>query len=297
MDSDDSPPPTDESSPNRTFLISTIEDCNTDLATCPYATTIEAWSQTMMQFVLIAVTCKRWGCSYCGRRKVSQIAHQVSKGRANRFLTLTTWTKAFETPAQAYEQTRRQVPKLFQRIRRKYGPAEYFRVLEVTKAGWPHYHFVLRSNYLPHAQLSAWWAELAQSKIVDIRPIKKRANIYFYVVKYLAKAKYIPWTNRRCSFSRGYLPADDKKQTGSWELIIDQFDDAHPSVYVMRNYEGCKLTQIASDAWTVDRPPEDPPDCDPAAPNPARDALFQHQRELTEKSLRGSPVTDAEDDS
>jgi hypothetical protein len=88
----------------------------------------------------------------------------------------------------------------------KYGEVEYLRVTEVTKKGWPHYHLLLRSGFLPHKVVKTLWAELTGATIVDLRQVKKSFSAYQYLVKYLSKLHRLEWTERHVSVSKNFAP-------------------------------------------------------------------------------------------
>ncbi len=146
-----------------------------------------------------------------------------------KLITLTVNPKSYETPREAYDDTRRKLSQLACSIRRKFSRFEYLKVLEVTKAGWPHYHLVASCGYIPQPWLSHRWDELTGARIVDIRKIHKGDDVYFYILKYLSKCKHIPWTNRRVSWSRGFFPK--KTQPKGFPLGLEEklyFSD-HPT--------------------------------------------------------------------
>lgn len=180
---------------NDRLLITPNASIDAWMNTCPKARTIEGWSTRLNAWVIIANCCKQWGCPICGRQKIQHYARLVADAQANRLITLTVNPARYDSPRAAYDHTRRRIPILSARLRRTYGEFEFFRILEVTKKGWPHYHLIARSPYIPQTELSQLWNELTGAPIVDVRKLDRRTNAYWYVTKYLAKQKYIPWTN------------------------------------------------------------------------------------------------------
>jgi hypothetical protein len=213
------------------FLISPNPKENLTLCECPKASTMVGYSMTLQRTVYVAVTCKQWSCSFCGRQKVVKFAKIAEAAKPNRFITLTVNNSLYETPRDAYDATRRRIPNLIRSIRRDHGSFEFMRVLEVTRKGWPHYHFIARSDYIPQGWLSNEWAALVGAPIVDVRKIKRHVDAYFYVVKYLAKQHYIPWTNRRVTFSKHYAPPIRKEDRPTLQLEQADRDSLHPNDY------------------------------------------------------------------
>jgi hypothetical protein len=134
----------------------------------------------------------------------------VKLANPNRFLTLTCRRKDNQTPRQAFDHSRRQVSELAKKARNEGNEFEFFRVLENTKAGWPHYHLLLRSPFIRHEQLRGWWRLLTGHEIVDIRKINDQRDATDYVFKYVVKQREIAYTSRRISWSRHFFPPAEK---------------------------------------------------------------------------------------
>lgn len=231
-----------------------IQDHPRCFHTCPYASTTIAFSEFFNSTIIMAVTCKRWGCRYCGEKKARELGMRVQTAKPNKLITLTVNPRAYETPRAAYEDTRRKLSELSKVIRRENGEFEYLRILEVTKKGWPHYHLVARSGYIKQKWISDVWNSLTGAPIVDIRAIKQLDNVYFYVMKYLCKQKYIPWTNRRVSWSRNFFPPKEKYEKGAWKLTAKRWTADHPEITIGSDFLGSVCTKVAADAWLVDQP-------------------------------------------
>lgn len=180
------------------LLVGVASDLPRLVPICPTSTTGTAWSEALRRSVVISVGCRRWGCPFCGRRRVAALARRVEDAAPNRLITLTVDIKLWESPRAAYDGTRRALGPWTRAMRRD-GPFEYLRVLELTKRGWPHYHLMVRSGYRPYAEVSRVWAELTGARVVDVRQIKQRDSVYWYLVKYLAKQAYCDFTERRVS--------------------------------------------------------------------------------------------------
>lgn len=231
------------------WVVGSLDDVHRYLKFCPFATTLLAYSRVLKADVICQIKCKRWGCSHCGPRRITSLALRCKQAKPNRLITLTVDTKRYLTRREAYDQTRRKVTQLACRIRRRFEEFEYIRILEVTKKGWPHYHLLVRSPYIPHSYLRDTWAELTGATIVDVRQMKRDDNIYFYVLKYLAKQKVIPWTNRRVSWSRHFFPADSKPKGQPLKLVGRELRAQHPASVLIEKWGGQKIIQFNKDVY------------------------------------------------
>lgn len=238
------------------FLLGSINDYPRCFTTCPSATTTIAYSEHFDKHIVIAVTCKRWGCRYCGQKNSVNLASRVTLAKPNKLITLTVNPAAYNTPREAFNETRRKLSELSKIIRKENGEFEYLRVLEVTKKGWPHYHLVARSPYIKQKWISSVWNGLTGAPIVDIRQIKKVDHVYSYVMKYLCKQTYIPWTNRRISWSKKFFPPKEKWTKGLWKLTNKVWSEEHPSEVIRWEFQDRTCQKVAADAWVFD-PGED----------------------------------------
>jgi len=76
------------------------------------------------------------------------------------------------------------------RLKRRGLLQGYIKVPELSKNGKQHLHVLFRGSYIEQAMISAWWQELHQAKIVDIRRVKSSRNkkqLASYMAKYMSK--------------------------------------------------------------------------------------------------------------
>lgn len=172
--------------------------------------------------------------------------------KPNRLVTFTVANAIWRSPRDAFEGTKRKITQAATRLRREFGEFEYFKVLEVTKKGWPHYHLVVRSPYISQRHLSNLWDELTGAHIVDVRKLKATKDVYFYVMKYLAKQKYIPWTNRRVSWSKRFFVKTPFDTSKGLELVDVSMQSEHPTVTIENNYRNVTLTAYSRDCWLIE---------------------------------------------
>lgn len=238
--------------PNPTFLIFGKLAHDTMQNTCPSAKSMIAFSIKLGRVVVIQVRCKRWGCRHCGERKVTHFGWRCEDAKPNRLITLTVSNSLWSSPRAAYDGTKGKVTQLAIRLRRKFGEFEYFKVLEVTKKGWPHYHLVVRSEYIPHQVIARMWQDLTGATIVDVRKIKKSRDVFFYVMKYLAKQRYIPWTTRRVSWSKNFFPPMKFKGGKTLDLVQVHWNDEHPDYMLKKYFHPFRIEAISSDCWAIE---------------------------------------------
>lgn len=214
-----------------------------------------AWSTEIGRSVIISVGCRRWACSFCGRRKVAALSKRVETAKPSRLVTLTVDPSRWDSPRHAYDGTRRALAP-FTRTMRRSGEFEYLRVLEMTKKGWPHYHLLVRSEYRHYSTIQKTWAELTGARIVDVRKVKQEDQVYWYLVKYLAKQHYCEFTDRRLSWTGKFFPPKPKyKDLG---LVDWQRDGA--SLHTWLKYRGVPtvLYPITSYMWTLGEAVQNP---------------------------------------
>ncbi|MBA7555192.1 hypothetical protein ES705_47845 [subsurface metagenome] len=106
----------------------------------------------------------------------------VGVGGRLRFLTLTSSDEAIGQGLDVHRSFR----ALVKRMRRRWGRFEYMGVVEI-KGDRHHLHLVFRGSYMQKAVISAMWASLHLSPIVDIKAVYKAKGGARYLAKYLAK--------------------------------------------------------------------------------------------------------------
>ena len=106
----------------------------------------------------------------------------VGVGGRLRFLTLTSSDEAVVKGYDIHKHFR----ALVMRLRRRWGRFEYMGVVEI-KGDRHHLHLVFRGEYMAQVQLSAMWASIHKSPVVDIKAVYRARGGAQYLAKYLAK--------------------------------------------------------------------------------------------------------------
>ena len=138
---------------------------------------------------VIPLYCKCWSCEECRPRRAAQLAHDISAGDPNIFVTLTSRNPGYGSPGAAACA----LVEAWRVYRAQYLKANglhslpFEAVLEATKRGWPHLHIVARAKWIDARGLSRFMKAKTNSPIVKIKRVKNRRGIGRYLAKYLAK--------------------------------------------------------------------------------------------------------------
>ncbi|MHC4620768.1 MAG: rolling circle replication-associated protein, partial [Planctomycetota bacterium] len=213
---------------------------------CPDAQTFTAYAKGSTEQLIFPLPCKRWTCRACAEIKIKRLAIIVQEASPSRLLTLTVDPSLYTTKREAFDATRRCVSVLIRTLRKKFGSIEYLRVTEVTRAGWPHYHLLIQSGFLPHAVVKAEWFKLTGARIVDLRQVTKTWSAYRYLVKYLSKLHKLEWTERHVSMSKGFDTTPKQKHQDGLELYEGEFHPQHPAQFMSQRYAGFKVSRFGS---------------------------------------------------
>jgi hypothetical protein len=174
----------------------------------------------------------------------------------NKLLTLTVDPKLHDNPELAWITTAPKVPELIRALRKRFGKVEYLRVVEETKGGWPHYHCMVRADYLPQPVIRQLWSDLTGAVIVDIRQVAQFFNSFQYLVKYLTKLHRVDWTERHVTYSRSFFPVaiTAKNEPSEWRTV--RTVEIEPLTWLNLNRPGASLTQTGPYTWSLPRLPD-----------------------------------------
>jgi len=179
---------------------------------CPVATPATALLVDTDDRHLLFRGCRRWSCPVCGKLKRYNLIRRIIEAKPNRFMTLTTKPAEHETPEDLYARTAKFIPRLFQKFERQSKTkTEYLRIVELTKRGYPHYHFLLRGPWWDQSAISRCWQSMTGAFIVDIRRVKG-PKLIAYVAKYTTKDSFTAadtwWVRKRITHSRKFFGPD-----------------------------------------------------------------------------------------
>jgi len=247
----------------RRFLIGTYAETRAAIGHCPNAQTWVTRDKWQEPTLVHALRCNQWSCPWCGPRRAMRLGAKCEAAQPTKFITFTCRPSTAPTPREAYDLTRRKLCDLHKKIRTEQGSFEYMRVLEQHRNGYPHYHYVARCQYIPQKWLSEAWRQATGNYIVDIRSVDKRTNVFGYVMKYLCKQSYIPWTNRRVAWSRDFFEKPETPDDEPDPKYIADVHYQHPSTWLTNHHQGQPVIELAPGIWQIDELPEnaklDPP--------------------------------------
>lgn len=168
--------------------------------------------------IMKRLRCQSWSCSYCARENrrlwAAHLRNRLPKV-ADRwwFITLTAH-EALRTPENSLENIRKNLDRLFKRLKRIYGKIHYVRVFEVHKKGAFHAHLLVAglssrlsvqtaSNGILYFRprhpaetgrswaIKTWWKKTARALgmgyMVDCQELARVAEATKYIVKYMTK--------------------------------------------------------------------------------------------------------------
>lgn len=244
------PAPADQPPP-KTLLVHSRNTLSETFDGCEHAQTLAAWVPNGPYQVIAVLPCNQWSCRHCAEAKIRKLAAKTRLAHPNRLLTLTVDPSLWESPRHAFDGTRRQLPRLIQTLRKKHAPIDYLRVTELTKRGYPHYHLLIRSPYLPHNVVQRNWQDLTGARIVDLRQVKQSFTAYTYLVKYLSKLHKIEWTERHVSYSRKFFPPDPPDPRPPLDLMEKTIHNQHPITFLLEYELGSTIEQLSRSLWRI----------------------------------------------
>ena len=142
----------DRPAPSKLEFLTPRPETWKNYSSCPWAKSILQIDPETDDLLLTPVTCKRWGCIYCARRKIRKLAFLTHGANPNRWIRLGVDPQLWESPEAAWRATSPKLPECCKLIRKERGECEYLRVTELHESGWPHYHALLRSSLHPPTQ-------------------------------------------------------------------------------------------------------------------------------------------------
>jgi hypothetical protein len=261
-----------------------------DYPCCPWATSAFGFDWNSERWILVQVTCKRWGCPYCAVRKIRRLAWMSRNAEPTSLVTVTVSVHRYHDGKAAWDAMAPAWPELIRYARKLWGEIEYLRVLELQQNGMPHFHAMLRAPFLPQQPLRKEWRRLigepdAADRVdrdghywagLQIKAIDSTFRTFRYLVKYLSKLHKLPWTDRHVSYSKQFFREADTQKVEWAKLDQVQKRDEHPfkflrerfawetvlvpsdGRYVLPTYPPDPYTTI--DAKTLGLPHEKPPE-------------------------------------
>jgi len=186
---------------------------------------------------VIPCPCHSWTCEDCAPGRTARLVYEVKLGRPDLFITLTSRVIEGGSPALAAQRLAHAWRDYRRRYIKKHGKGSlpFIAVFEQTKKGWPHLHIAARSEWVDHAELSAFMAAAINSPNVWVERLDSFKKIAAYLAKYMAKNPHRFKGTKRYWRSQDYLlpvpgsggnddlGAEDWKHVGQyWLDYIDE---------------------------------------------------------------------------
>lgn len=156
--------------------------------------------------------CHRWDCDHCAQVRVRKARAMAAAGKPQRRLTLTTRPRPWMSLRNAIRWWRKCFTKFLRELRKIFGPTPYMAFLELTKAGWPHLHVLIRGCYMPQRMLSNIWLWITGSFKVHVQGVDNSWKAVEEASKYYLKSAQA--IHAACphtpvyTMSRDWLPDD-----------------------------------------------------------------------------------------
>lgn len=188
----------------------------------------------------VTLRCRSWGCELCAPDRKKQLVALAKSGNPDTFVTLTV-NPAFGTSPE--DRARRLADawrRIVRMVKKKYGYTElpYFAVFEATKKGEPHLHILARVKWISQKWLSEKMAELMEAPVVDIRRVRDKSKLAYYISKYMGKDPH------RFSSCKRYW------QTRGWE--VEKYEPAPPRGWWAEKWSiETETIQALEDRWAA----------------------------------------------
>jgi hypothetical protein len=164
----------------------------------------------------------------------------------------------YESAKAAWTHTSPLVPETMRKLRESFGEIEYLRVCELHQSGFPHYHALIRSGFVPQKALSQEWGRLTGAPVVWIARIDQSFSSFRYLTKYLTKLHRIEWTDRHVSYSRNFFRPEDTEKLAYPAREIRERSDVHPWKWLADHYSDTEVALEADGTYTLPHPPGAP---------------------------------------
>jgi hypothetical protein len=179
---------------------------NSEFKKCPHP--VGAFSGITLngkRVIASPLSCNSWACPYCGPKLKKALFRRVLGGVmgneklprfGRKFLTLTYGGHAKRLdsdPLSAYEEMSIAWHNTVKALRHKYGNFHYFKICELHKDGWPHFHVMLVGETIVPKQILEhirhYWCEqngmgFIRINAIDFKDGKHATN---YMLKYITK--------------------------------------------------------------------------------------------------------------
>lgn len=182
--------------------------------------------------------CKKWSCYFCCQKNYYLVAHKASRGKAQRFITL---SRAGTTSLEIKDNLR----SLLQACRREKFRFEYFAVPELHQNGQAHLHLLQRGDFLPFDFLQDKWSlytsknyDGSGSLFINIKAIRDAKHARNYLLKYMRKSWRDAGDKGWAALQNNYPGMHHYRCSRKWDIEPPQ---EHESWVLVQN---CNITSV-----------------------------------------------------
>ncbi len=175
----------------------------------------------------VSLRCRAWTCELCEKSRRQQLVALAKSGEPTTFITLTVNPAHGANPVDRARQLADAWRTIIKLVRKKYGYTKipYFCVFEATKNGEPHLHILARVKWISQKWLSSQMEALINAPIVDIRRVRDKKKLAYYVSKYCGKAPHRfatckrYWTTQDWELTKFKPEPPPGRWHSKWELV------------------------------------------------------------------------------
>ncbi len=168
----------------------------------------------------VSLLCRSCGCPLCSESRRKQLVALAKSGDPNTFITLTVNPAFGSSPFDRAHRLADAWRVIVRLVKAKYGYTElpYFCVFEATLNGEPHLHILARVKWISQKWLSEQMKRLMLAPVVDIRRVKNKNKLAYYISKYCGKEPHRFQTCKRYWTTRDYelTRFEPEPQPGRW---------------------------------------------------------------------------------
>ncbi len=168
----------------------------------------------------VTLRCRSWSCPLCEESRRKQLVALAQSGNPTTFITLSVNPAFGSGPA---DRARRLVDAWRTVVRRAKAEFQidkipFLAVFEATKKGEPHLHILARVKYIPQTWLADQMNLLMKAPVTDIRQVRTKKGVAYYISKYCGKEPQRFETCKRYWCSRDWeeTPFEKEDAPGYW---------------------------------------------------------------------------------
>lgn len=189
--------------------LSKIVDCGKK-----YTSFLDITNEQDIKLIIANHLCKSKYCKTCSRIYLDNLKSRLYQGTKHKqlyLITLTLWTKIYSKKT-AYDTINYNFNKFIQNLRRRGYKFEYFKVLELTKIGYPHLHIIVDTD-IPTIIVKKVWKQYTTSWQVKNTKSISNYNAIFYLSKYMTK-------NTTTDFNKFFYLTSKRRYAASKSFLL-----------------------------------------------------------------------------